>query len=549
MLSATVSLTARDFDIVTPSGHTLYCDIVTGGAKIVGWDYSPAGTEHIHLVIPSHVSNGSTNFNVVAIGDSAFMYSSRMTSVVIPSSVRSIGRYAFCGCVGLGSIAIPSSVDSIGPDALSSIPNVEYSGAAQGAPWGAFYHNAYKEGQYYYADSLKTHLVCCDRDAVDVTIPPTVTSIGMSAFSYCDNLTSVRIDSTITNVGSGAFRRCSGLDSVFFNPQASEGYTFSECINLRHLTFGNTVSVIPISFCYNCVSLQEIVIPDNITSVQSNAFIGCTSLESAVVGGGLTQTGRSMFEGCTSLVNVSMSDDIQTIDSYTFANCSSLREVIIPTGVTSIGIFAYSGCSNVERIACMRNTVPNAGNRAFDSIDSGIEVIVPCNRENQYRQASQWQRFDNIKGQSYYMVVTTNNLHWGRAVATQQPTCDNNTATIEAIPEEGCRFVKWDDNNTDNPRQITYNGAGYVYRKALFESTVGIENAEVLPDVKIYASNGSIVIDGAQGEQVWVFDIMGRLMLDCEIRNSNFEIQHSKLHTGVYLVKVGNRKTQKVVLL
>ena len=178
-----------------------------------------------------------------------------------------------------------------------------------------------------------------------------------------------------------------------------------------------------------------------------------------------------------------------------------------------------------------------------------IEVIVPCNKVDAYNSDSHWGRFDSIQGKSYYMVVSTNNPHWGHAVATQQPTCEDNTAVIEAIPEEGCRFVKWSDGNTDNPRQITYNGQGYAYRKAIFESTVGLRFPEELPDVKIHVSHSSIVIEGAQGETAWVFDVMDRLILNCEIQNSKFEIQNSKLPSGICIVKVGNRETRKIVVL
>ena len=552
-LLVSYTLTARDFDVVSPSGHTLYCDIVQGGAAIVGWDYSSDGTETIRLVIPSHVSNGGVNLNVVAIGDNAFEYCRRLVSVTIPSSVKLIGSEAFIGCVGLGSIAVPSTVDSIGHGAFIGIPNVEYSGSASGAPWGANILNAYKEGQYYFADNSKTHLVCCERDASDATLPPTVTTIGDDAFFFCENITSIRIDSTITNVGSGAFGNCYNLESVFFDPsdqRQSDGNIFNGCKNLRQLTFGNTVTVIPIGFCKNCTSLQEIVIPDNITQASTDAFLGCTSLERAVIGNGITQIETSMFEECTSLKEVTMSENLQNIRMYSFRNCKSLREIILPVSVNFINTQAFAGCNNVSTIVCMKPTVPTMGDRVFDSIDSGIDVFVPCDKVSLYSQDSQWQRFDNIGGKRYYMVVTTNNPLWGRAIVNQQPTCDNDTAVIEAIPEDGCRFVKWDDNNTDNPRQIAYNGEGYAFRKAIFEKGVGIEEAETSPDIKIYSSHGNIIIEGAQGEQVNIFDITGRTLLSTKVYGSLFAIPQAQIpRAKIYIVKVGNRKVEKLVIL
>ena len=550
-LLAASTLSARDFDVVSPSGHTLYCDIVQGGVAIVGWDYSRDSIEPISLVIPAHVSNGGINFSVIAIGAGAFRGGNRLFSVSIPSSVKTIGEEAFCRCFGLGSFVVPSSVDSIGPNAFLAIPNVEYNGSLQGAPWGAMNLNAYKEGQYYYSDSLKTKIVCCERDASDATIPSTVTSIGEFAFAYCFNIRTVRIDSVITKVGSSAFGYCNNLESVYFEPGNQtdlEAYIFEGCQNLRQLTLSSTMTELPLGFCKNCTSLQEIVIPDNITKVGSDAFLGCTSLERAVVGNGIERIGMSMFEGCTSLKEVVLPECVREINYGAFCDCKSLREIVLPVGVNYIGYRAYAGCDNVSTIVCMNPTVPNTSDRAFDSIDTQIDVYVPCNKASLYSQDAQWGRFENFKETSYYVVVTSNNIHWGSAVATKQPSCDDNTATIEATPEEGYRFVKWDDNNTDNPRQIAYNGQGYVYRKAIFESTVGVQEAEPLPEVKVYASNGGIVVDGAQGEQVWVYDIMGRQLYNALIRDSIYRIQTPSLPFGIYLVKVGNHKTQKVAV-
>lgn len=585
---ASSTISARDFDAVTPSGHTIYCDLAQGGAKIVGWDYSPEGDDPIHLTIPSTVSNGSATLRVVAIGDSAFMYCSRLVHVEIPSSIISVGRDSFNRCYGLGSIHIPSSVGSIGEDAFAFIPNVEYAGAAEGAPWGALYHNAYHEGQYYYADSHKTHIVCCERDAADASIPPTVTSIGPEAFYRCANITSVRIDSAVTVVGNGAFRCCGSLERVYYNPRITgfvEGYTFADCANLTQIDIGSSVAAIPLRFCLNCTSLSRIVIPDNVSEVDFEAFSGCTSLESAVVGEGVSTTAKSMFEGCASLSQVVLPKGLTEIAPYTFKGCRNLREVvlddnvrhvrneafygcgsleslnwsrrlkvigaksfsgcsalteiIIPSDVIQIGDQAFSGCGNVGRIVCMLEASPTMGSGIFDSIDSGIEVYVPCTRVELYRDDSQWQRFDSIEGKKYYLVVTSNNPRWGRAVVNRQPTCDDNTAVAEAIPSAGCRFAKWEDGNADNPRQIAYSGKGYAYRKAIFEPTEGLTTPEVphtclMPNP---ATEQVTVMSSFRIERVELYTLTGQRVMQQAVGGLSAQIDISSLPQGIYLVR------------
>lgn len=554
MLLASAMLEARDFDVVSPSGHTLYCDLVPGGAAIVGWDYNSSATDLINLIIPAHVSNNGANLYVVAIGDSVFMNASRMVSVEIPYSVRRIGRDAFSRCFGLGSIVVPSSVDSIGQDAFLFIPNVEYTGTAQGAPWGARNMNAYHEGQYYYSNNQKTHIVCCERTAAEATWPSTVTSIGGNAFTYCANITTLSIDTNIHQIGGEAFSYCEGLESVYFNPQAISDHLgsglFTGCKNLIQLSFGETVTEIPKGLCRSCTSLKTIVIPDNIQNVNSSAFINCTALESAIIGSGISQTGYSLFEGCTGLKEVKLPNSLRVIGSYSFHRCWSLQEIIIPGGVKMIGNYAFRGCSGVNRIVCMRDTVPLIGPRTFDSIDTNIVVIVPCGKESLYSQAAYWQRFENFEGKSYYMMLSSNNPNWGHAVVVQQPGCDDHTAIIEAVPEDNCQFVKWSDNSTDNPRQITDDEEGYIYLTAIFESTLGARTPQSAQEIRISCSDGGIHIGGAQGQRVWVFDIQGHLLFSTIVAGEGFTIPRSHIPgRGIYLVKVGVHKAEKVVIM
>ena len=66
---------------------------------------------------------------------------------------------------------------------------------------------------------------------------------------------------------------------------------------------------------------------------------------------------------------------------------------------------------------------------------------------------------------------------------------------------------------------------------------VGIDEV-TKDDVKVYAHDGRIVVEGAKGENVSIFDISGRLLSPSD----------SRLSAGVYLVKVGNYAAKKVVV-
>jgi hypothetical protein len=57
----------------------------------------------------------------------------------------------------------------------------------------------------------------------------------------------------------------------------------------------------------------------------------------------------------------------------------------------------------------------------------------------------------------YTIKVGTNNAEWGSATGSGTYIA-NSEITISAIPAAGYYFIKWDDENTDNPRTITVTG-------------------------------------------------------------------------------------------
>ena len=68
----------------------------------------------------------------------------------------------------------------------------------------------------------------------------------------------------------------------------------------------------------------------------------------------------------------------------------------------------------------------------------------------------------------YTITVGTNNAEWG-TVTGSGTYAANSQVQISATPADGCSFVKWDDENTDNPRTITVTG-DKTY-KAIFSNT------------------------------------------------------------------------------
>lgn len=74
---------------------------------------------------------------------------------------------------------------------------------------------------------------------------------------------------------------------------------------------------------------------------------------------------------------------------------------------------------------------------------------------------------------SYTITVKSNNTEWG-SVTGSGTYKDGETATLSAVPAVGCCFVRWNDGDATNPRQIVVSGdAEYI---AIFTDTTGSGN-------------------------------------------------------------------------
>ena len=283
---------------------------------------------------------------VESIGKHAFQDCSSITSLTLPSTLRSIADEAFCNCSGFTELTLGSTIETIGNSAFYGCGGVVYLNS-----------NLPDTNNGVFRDSKITRLV----------VGNGVTSLGQRSFCNSSLLASVTLPSTLQTIGNYAFEWCKSLPSI---------------------TIPSSVRTISDHAFVNCESLTELVIPEGVESIGEYAFEGLKNLQSAKLPTSVKSFGRSIFNNSTGTVYVKcnipdaewyyssafngskfnkvvIEDGVESIGKHAFQDCSSITTLTLPSTLKSIGEEAFYNCSGFADIYCYAGNVPETGNNAF----------------------------------------------------------------------------------------------------------------------------------------------------------------------------------------
>lgn len=268
------------------------------------------------------------------IGFAAFRNTDDLVSVNMRSGVTSIGGQAFQNADSLVEIIIPATVTSIGANVFAftdSLESVTFAGGITSVPSETFLD----------AQALET-----------VTLPNSVTSIGVEAFAGTAALQSVTMPSSLTSIGDQAFED-SGLPSINIPGSViSIGYrAFKDTYSLTSLTLNSGLDTIG-DYAFAGAGLTSVVIPSSVTQIGEGAFAGASALHAITIPNGIT-----------------------TIQQATFAGTSSITSVTIPSSVTTIEDFAFEDAP-LASIYFLGNAPTTVGNMAFNNVPNTAKVLI-----------------------------------------------------------------------------------------------------------------------------------------------------------------------------
>lgn len=295
------------------------------------------------LVLPS-------DGTITELKKNAFRLCSELTSIFIPNGVHTINKGAFYKCEKLSNVRLPSTLTTIDGDIMN---------------W-----------TFGHCTSLKS-----------ISLPKSLTLLGIGAFCDCINLETINIPDNITEISALAFSSCSALKDI----QLHEGITF-----ISTEAFGS------------CSSLTRVQIPVN-AEVDGTAFLKCTGVKKyeltdgnphhVVIDGNLYNEDGTilLFYACGKTDReVTLPEGLITIDTHAFDGCQYIETITTPSTLSLIFKYPFSDCAALTTMVMNAETPPTLQGESVFNTETLKKIVVPVGCAEAYKAAEYWSEYADI---------------------------------------------------------------------------------------------------------------------------------------------------------
>ncbi len=256
--------------------------------------------------------------SIVAVAENGFV-GSGITSVTIPSSIKSIGKNAFSECGGLQTVNLSGGTKIISDGAFdncAALSDIQFTGGVE----------------------------------------------EIDGFDRCTALTSIEFKEGTKTISG--FNECSGLQSVSF-PKSVRTITGFEkssikTVNISDIaawcsvdksdsTFGRSNWQSPTYDLYlNGAKVKNLKIPNGVSEIATNAF-EFTSIESVSIPSSVKVINREAFSSCHNLTEITLNEGLQQIGPFAFC-ASRITNITIPSSVKKIEMHAFNKCNLLTEV-------------------------------------------------------------------------------------------------------------------------------------------------------------------------------------------------------
>jgi hypothetical protein len=403
---------------VTSIGSLANCDAL----KVVSFEAGSPITE-----LPAHFANNCQNLSEVrlpsgllSIGDYAFDHDSALSSITLPSTLKTIGARAFWRS-GLTEIEIPDSVTGIGESAFRECAKLT---AMSLDPENSLLTSL---GSYSFRDNPKLPTVVIPKGITDITTDsPFFGDIALTSFTVASGntvlqsiagvvyskdgktliavpsgLTSFEVPATVEILGTGAFTVGNTLTSVTFAAGS-------------HLT---TIQSDAFGYLYGLTSLT---LPQSVTDIGSSAFSNVKSLTSIDLESG--NTAFSAADGVlfnadkTKLLalpagktgDYTVPDSVTELGGYSCFSCS-LSSLTLPSTLTRIDSSAFLMNGHLDGLSNLPYLIVPDSVTTIESDAFGIPVYL---KATEAKAGYSSIMMGNDSKAYYYSETVKDGAHW-----------------------------------------------------------------------------------------------------------------------------------------
>lgn len=319
-----------------------------------------------HVNIPSKIENLPVRHIGVYDRMSNRVGFPKVSSIDIPSSVRTIGRSsfygnsnltnvkiargglteilseAFRGCVALKNIELPTTLTSIGSSAFESCEGLE---------------------SIVFPESVTDLQGCLSNctSLTEVALPKSLTTLGAGMFIGCASLRRVvvweggdgmSVPAAYLKIPASTFLGCKNLEEVVWNAPITEieKNAFNSCEKLKNYPDMSNVKIIrEEAFSYS--GIETFTTPASM-ELMDRPFAHSHCLESVTITHKMDVYGYLAFADCPKLTSFVFHDDIENLNEawYMFSGCTSLEEIRLPKKLKKIDRYMFDGCTNLKRL-------------------------------------------------------------------------------------------------------------------------------------------------------------------------------------------------------
>ena len=427
--------------------------------------------EFTEVNIPEQVEYNDVACSVIGIAEEAFNSCFKITSITLPSTLKSIGESAFAYCRYIKELNIPEGCETIGSSAFA------------------------------YCSGLQK-----------IVLPTILPMLGDNAFGETKALASVvshckspcLISENVFGISSWNPEKHvyehEPSPATFYVPIGSKAeYIDKGWDQFAKISEGEPEEAVLTGLRYQFLSTEKtaIVFPDEsyqeLTEVNIPERVEYDGTDYIVVG-----IANAAFYDCSSITSVTFPPTLKSIGRSAFTSCRSLQELNIPEGCEAIGRKAFAYCSGLKKIV-LPATLSCLDNDAFEATSALISVIShcksPCSIGEHVFKTWGWNEEKQVYG--YNTSPATLYVPVGCKAEYIEKGWDQFIKISEGEPEEavidGLRYQLQDTEKTaivlrdesyygftevNIPEQVKYNGSDYFVVGIVKEAFISCSHIE-----------------------------------------------------------------------